>query len=68
MKTLKIITEPDKRLRKKSEPVHDFDDQLIQFSKDMLATMYKEQGIGLAAPQVNKPIRLIVLDIFRKSY
>ena len=63
MKTLKVITEPDKRLRKKSEPVHDFDDQLIQFSKDMLATMYKEKGIGLAAPQVNKPIRLIVLDI-----
>ena len=63
MKTLKVITEPDKRLRKKSEPVHDFDDRLIQFSEAMLATMYKEKGIGLAAPQVNKPIRLIVLDI-----
>jgi len=63
MKTLKIITEPDRRLRKKSEPVHDFNNQLIQLSEAMLATMYKEKGIGLAAPQVNKPIRLIVLDI-----
>ena len=62
MKALKIITDPDKRLRKKSESVHDFDNQLKQFSEAMLATMYKEKGIGLAAPQVNKLIRLIVLD------
>ena len=26
-------------------------------------TMYEEKGIGLAAPQVNKPVRLIVMDI-----
>ena len=29
----------------------------------MLMIMYKERGIGLAAPQVNKPVRLIVMDI-----
>ena len=29
----------------------------------MLMTMYEERGVGLAAPQVNQPIRLIVMDI-----
>jgi len=46
-----------------SETITVFDQDLKKLSEKMLATMYEEKGIGLAAPQVNKPIRLIVMDI-----
>jgi peptide deformylase len=35
---------------------------LDKFIEDMWETMYYSQGVGLAAPQVNKPIRLFVMD------
>ena len=40
-----------------------FDQNLKTLSTGMLMTMYEERGVGLAAPQVNQPIRLIVMDI-----
>ena len=63
MKRLTILEFPDKRLRRVSENVTIFDQELRELSANMLATMYEERGVGLAAPQVNKPIRLIVMDI-----
>jgi len=63
MEKLKILEFPDKRLRKVSEDIVVFDQDLKYLSASMLVTMYEEKGIGLAAPQVNKPIRLIVMDI-----
>lgn len=49
-------------LRKKCEEVKtDFPD-LKQLVADMYETMYHSEGIGLAAPQIGKPIRLIVID------
>ena len=63
MQRLKILEFPDKRLRRVSETITVFDQDLKKLSIDMLATMYEERGVGLAAPQVNKPVRLIVMDI-----
>ena len=63
MKRLKILEFPDKRLRRVSEAITTFDQGLKRLSDNMLMTMYEEKGIGLAAPQVNKPVRLIVMDI-----
>jgi len=63
MKRLKILEFPDKRLRRVSEAITTFDRGLKRLSDNMLMTMYEEKGIGLAAPQVNKPVRLIVMDI-----
>ena len=63
MERLKILEFPDKRLRKVSEAVTVFDQDLKKLTANMLMTMYAEKGVGLAAPQVNKPMRLIVMDI-----
>ena len=63
MERLKILEFPDKRLRRVSEAITTFDQGLKRLSDNMLMTMYEEKGIGLAAPQVNKPVRLIVMDI-----
>jgi peptide deformylase len=60
---LKIFTYPATVLKKVAAPVVNFDGELEQLCKDMLFTMYQAPGIGLAAPQVGKSLRLFVLDI-----
>lgn len=62
MAILEILKFPDPRLRKKCEPVDSVTPELKQFAADMLETMYASKGIGLAAAQVNRQVRLIVLD------
>lgn len=57
-----VIKLPAPVLRKKSNKVIDFDDELQQLVDDMIATMRNEPGVGLAAPQVNMPLRLIVVE------
>ena len=59
----KIITEPDPILRKKCEPLLKVDDSLRKLMKDMVETMYKAPGIGLAAIQLGILKRLVVIDI-----
>ena len=49
MSVKKIIIEPDPLLRKKSEPLEAVNNQLKKLMDDMLQTMYKAPGIGLAA-------------------
>lgn len=63
MATLEIVQYPDDRLRQVCRPVPDVDDTIRQLIDDMLATMYAAQGVGLAAPQVGEPLRLLVLDV-----
>lgn len=63
MALLPIITLPDPRLRKVSEPVERVDDEIRQLLDDMLETMYAAPGIGLAAIQVAAPKRIVVVDI-----
>lgn len=62
MAKLEILKFPDPRLRKKGEVVKQVTAELKQFAKDMLETMYDSRGIGLAAIQVNKQVRLVVID------
>lgn len=49
-------------LRKKCEEVKEDYPELKQLVADMFETMYNSEGVGLAAPQIGKPIRLIVID------
>ena len=49
-------------LRKKSEPVKEDNPDIKQLVADMFETMYNSEGVGLAAPQIGKSIRLIVID------
>jgi peptide deformylase len=62
MAILEILKYPDPRLREISKPVEKFTPELKQFAKDLLETMYAENGIGLAAPQVGNQIRMLVID------
>tara|TARA_B100001996_G_scaffold371665_1_gene347229 strand:- start:1993 stop:2517 length:525 start_codon:yes stop_codon:yes gene_type:complete len=63
MTTRKILIEPDPILRKKSSPLENVDDQTRKLMKDMLETMYKAPGIGLAATQIGILKRIVVIDI-----
>ena len=63
MTTRKILIEPDPILRKKCSPLEKVDDQTRKLMKDMLETMYKAPGIGLAAIQIGILKRIIVIDI-----
>lgn len=60
---LNILTYPNEMLREKSKPLgpNEMKDwQLQKFIDEMIETMTKANGIGLAAPQVGKNIRLII--------
>ena len=63
MALLNILHFPDPRLRTVAKPVTEFDDELRQLVSDMFETMYEAPGIGLAATQVDRHIRLLVLDV-----
>jgi len=63
MALLNILHFPDSRLRTVAKPVTEFDDELRQLVADMFETMYEAPGIGLAATQVDRHIRLLVLDV-----
>ncbi|MBD3242974.1 MAG: peptide deformylase [Chitinivibrionales bacterium] len=49
-------------LRRKAEPVEQFDENLKRFADEMLDTMVEKDGVGLAAPQVGKSVRVAVID------
>lgn len=53
----------DPILRKKSREIDVIDDRIRTLAQDMIETMYKEEGVGLAAPQVGILRRLIVIDV-----
>jgi len=63
MAVLKILAYPDPRLRIKADPVPAVTDEIRQLVADMVETMYAAPGIGLAATQVDRHVRLFVLDV-----
>ena len=63
MAKLPILHFPDPRLRIKAKPVAVVDDSIRRLAEDMLETMYDAPGIGLAATQVDRHIRMLVIDI-----
>ena len=67
MALLEILKFPDPRLRRKCLSVEKVTPELQQFAQDMLETMYSFRGIGLAAAQVNRLVRLLVVDTRSKD-
>ncbi len=63
MSKLDILVAPDPRLKVTSTPVETVDAGVRRFMDDMLETMYAAPGIGLAAPQVGRAQRIIVVDV-----
>lgn len=59
----KVVKIGNEILRKKSKPVRSFDEDLWQLLDDMKETMYKNDGIGLAAIQVGVLRRVVVIDV-----
>ena len=63
MAILPIVQYPDERLCTKCQPVTEFTDELKTLAADMAETMYKAPGVGLAAPQIGRLIRMVVIDV-----
>ena len=63
MTHLTILQFPDPRLRNIAKPVDAVTEPVRQLAESMLETMYASRGIGLAATQVNRSERVLVLDI-----
>ena len=63
MAILKIVKYGDPILRKKTEPITEITEDIIQLAEDMLETMYAAPGVGLAGPQVGKSLQICVIDI-----
>jgi len=59
---LDIVVYPDPRLKETCVPVAEITDDIRQLAADMLETMYAAPGVGLAAPQVGRNIRMLVMD------
>lgn len=57
-----VLVYPDPLLKQKSKPVGKVDDAIRELVKDMTETMYAEEGVGLAAPQIGVLKRILVID------
>ncbi len=58
-----IRIDGDEVLRKKSRPVEKIDDRILTLIEDMVDTMYKADGVGLAAPQIGVLKRIVTIDV-----
>ena len=63
MALLDILHFPDSRLRNRAQPVAQVDAAVSDLVNNMFETMYQAPGIGLAATQVNVPLRIITIDV-----
>jgi peptide deformylase len=66
MTQLPIRIIPDPVLRQIAKPVESIDKRVAKFMDDMVESMYKGNGIGLAANQVGSLERVIVIDIWEE--
>ena len=58
-----IVLTPDPRLSEMCAPIEKIDDSVRKLAKYMLDVMYDADGCGLAAPQIGKLVRLVVIDV-----
>ncbi|MFC3023794.1 peptide deformylase [Vibrio zhugei] len=63
MSVLNVLTFPDDRLRTVAKPVEEVTPEIQKIVDDMIDTMYDEEGIGLAATQVDIHQRIVVIDV-----
>jgi peptide deformylase len=62
MAVLDVLIFPNPALREEARDVTEWDDALRKLISDMWETMYVSKGVGLAAPQVGVPVKLIVIE------
>ena len=62
MTVLPLRYAPDPILLRKTRLVKEIDDDISRLVDDMIETMHHEGGVGLAAPQVNRSIQIVVLE------
>jgi peptide deformylase len=60
---LEIVQLGDPVLREDCAPIATIDDSIVSLAEDMIETMYHAHGIGLAAPQIGKALRMAVIDV-----
>lgn len=63
MAILPVLRFPDEKLRTKAQPITDVNDEIRKIISDMFETMYAENGVGLAATQVDIHQRIVVIDV-----
>ena len=63
MAILSILAVPEPILRQKSKRVKNIDGSVRKLAADMIETMHAVSGVGLAAPQVGVPLRVIVIGM-----
>ncbi|XWN35793.1 MAG: peptide deformylase [Balneola sp.] len=62
MPILPIVTYNDPVLRKETESVKELTNDIAELISNMIETMYNSDGVGLAAPQIGKSLKLFVMD------
>ena len=60
---LEVLSYPDPRLALKAEEISEITPEIRTLAANMIETMYHNEGIGLAAPQVGQSLRLVVMDL-----
>ncbi|MCX7846110.1 MAG: peptide deformylase [Dictyoglomaceae bacterium] len=65
---LKILTIENPILRKRAKKIEKIDEDIKKLAENMLETMKFSNGVGLAAPQVGKNIRLVVVSYDEEDY
>ena len=60
---LEIVNYGHPVLREEGQAVEEITDEIRTFARDMIDTMYAADGIGLAAQQVARPLRMFVIDV-----
>ena len=63
MSLLEVLRLPDERLRTVAKPIEEITPEIKKLAADMIETMYEENGVGLAATQVNVHQRIVVIDV-----
>ena len=58
-----IVKYGDPILEKSTPQLKEFDAEIEELAEDMFASMYAAQGVGLAAPQIGKSLRMAVVDV-----
>ena len=67
MASRKIVEYGTPSLREPSKEVHKISSKIKTLVKDMLDTMYTNNGVGLAAPQIGENLRIFVIDVSTKD-
>ena len=67
MSILSLVYAPAKILEEKAAEVKNIDNEVKKLVNNMFDTMYKNNGVGLAAPQVNESLQILVIDCSNKD-